>query len=226
MSQITYIALHGFLGKPEEWRLIFPDEHLIAFPVGRAKGFVPWTDLFIRWVKGNTTPPRCIVGYSMGGRLALHALLQEPELFNSALLISTHPGLEDIEEKKKRQEADAIWARRFMSEPWVELMRAWEAQSVFQAAKHRPLRKEVDYNREELAGHLNGFSLGRQENLLPQIACLEVPILWITGQLDLRFVKKAEEAVSTHPLSSHVSIPNASHRVHLEFPSQIKKQML
>ena len=57
---------------------------------------------------------RALAGYSMGGRLALHALL-EGGAWDAAILIAPHPGLETGEERAARREADALWASRALS---------------------------------------------------------------------------------------------------------------
>jgi 2-succinyl-6-hydroxy-2,4-cyclohexadiene-1-carboxylate synthase len=149
----------------------------------------------------------------MGGRLALHALLQRPDLWRCGILVSTHPGLKDAWERKQRYESDCRWADRFLSDPWELLMQDWEAQAIFNQASFRFERLEKDYSRDELAHHLLCFSLGLQEDLRKSIQKLAIPLLWVTGSKDNLYASLAHEITTLHLHSSHVSLPIASHRV-------------
>ena len=50
---------------------------------------------------------RALLGYSMGGRLALHALLEKDHPWQAAVIISAHPGLESEPERADRRASDA-----------------------------------------------------------------------------------------------------------------------
>jgi 2-succinyl-6-hydroxy-2,4-cyclohexadiene-1-carboxylate synthase len=59
----------------------------------------------------------------MGGRLAMHALLESPELWSAAILVSANPGLPaaDHPGRAQRMASDESWARRFESDPWEQV---------------------------------------------------------------------------------------------------------
>lgn len=213
----TTIALHGFLGLPSDW------DHFTCTPyaIKPSRSPVYWAAEFNEWVLENTTGPRILMGYSMGGRLALHALIQNPSLWQEAIIISANIGLIDL---GSRLQNDAAWATKFRCEPWGKLMQEWEAQNIFKDSFVIP-RNEEDYNREDLAKCLENFSLAKQEYLLPAITKLAIPIQWITGALDISAETHAKDVIKYHPLSSHLSIPNGTHRVHFEFP-EILSQIL
>lgn len=203
---MSQIALHGFLGLPSDW-----EPQVIAYPIKEAISFTAWVKEFNRWAATQSTP-RTLIGYSMGGRLALHSLIADPSLWDSAILISTHPGL--TTGHKERLAHDQAWAQRFLHEDWDPLMQAWNEQPIFNPGKH-PIRLEHQFNRNHLASQLDHFSLGRQEYLVPKLPPL--PLLWITGSLDSKFESLAKMVVAHHPTSTHRSIPGVSHRVHLDF---------
>ena len=75
-----------------------------------------------------------LLGYSLGGRLALHALLHAPELWAGALVVGADTGLADPKEREARVRWDAAWAERFLNEPWEDVLRDWDAQAVFGGA--------------------------------------------------------------------------------------------
>lgn len=203
---MSIIALHGFLGLPSDWAFC---EGAISYPVGSCSSLSLWAKKFNAQIKKEKKEKRILIGYSMGGRLALHALLDEPELWDHAVFIGTHPGLKDKEEKEKRLQSDLKWAERFLTEDWDSLMDAWESQSIFQNERIRPCRQEKDYDRKELASQLINFSLGKQEDLLAR--ALEFSTTWIAGEKDKIHHNKT------------IVIPNEGHRLLITTPEKIKE---
>jgi 2-succinyl-6-hydroxy-2,4-cyclohexadiene-1-carboxylate synthase len=212
----TTIALHGFLGLPSDW----DKWNCIPYCIEPSESLITWATEFNQWVEAHTAAPRMLMGYSMGGRLALHALIQNPTLWQKATLISTNIGLKDPTSRLNRLKNDYKWAEKFRNDPWEKLMKDWESQSLFKGS-FKPTRNEKDYNREDLALHLENFSLANQEYLLPDIAKLNLPIQWITGSLDHNAESQAKDVAANHSHSKHLSIPNGTHRVHFEFPESL-----
>lgn len=210
----SFIALHGFLGLPSDWA----GWKVIPYLIKPADSLNAWAKEFNKWAEANTTAPRHLVGYSMGGRLGLHALIQNPTLWQGATFISTNIVPKD---SFARLQNDYAWAAKFRAEPWDKLMKEWESQAVFKGS-FTHARYEKDYNREELALCLENFSLAKHEDLFPAISKISIPIQWITGALDLTAVAHAEEVIAKHLLSTHQSIPNGTHRVHFEYPESLK----
>jgi len=198
------VALHGFLGRPQDWEgltLSAPD--LFA---EEPRPFEEWAEAFVKDVAEGSF----LIGYSLGGRLALHALLAAPEKWSGAAILSAHPGLQSGEERKERLESDRRWAERFRSEPWEELMHAWNGQSVFTTEIRR---EEGDFSRERLAQALEIWSLGRQRDLRCEIAELPMPICWATGERDPKFCALAESVTLSHRKSQKIIIKNCGHRI-------------
>ena len=152
------------------------------------------------------------MGYSLGGRLALHALIDQPKLWKGAIIVSAHPGLISSKEREERLKQDKVWAERFFFEEWGSLIASWNSRSAFSADSFHFIRKESDYQRKLLAQQIVSFSLGHQEDLRQKIAQLFLPLLWITGAEDLPYSKVATEVSFKHPLSRRSSIPHAGHR--------------
>src|SRR5688572_14927036 len=117
-------TLSGFLGRPEDW------------------DFLPWPH--------DPEEGEILLGYSMGGRLALQLLQQQS--FRCAVIVSAGLNAPDAERRRRDEE----WARRFEIEEWSALMQAWSAQPVF--GGHVMPRREADYDRAELARQLRDYS--------------------------------------------------------------------
>lgn len=210
MPNITLHALHGFLGLTTDWDFLQDLGHLVSYNIyDAAKDYKSWTSKFNAGI--NPENHNIIIGYSLGARLALHALIDQPRLWQKAIIVSGHPGL-PAEERKARIEHDAAWAKRFELEPWEPLLHDWNNQEVFCGITPIP-RLEQQFNRKDLANLFNQYSLGRQEDLSPKITDLPLPILWIAGERDLRYKILADKQRLSHSSSRKWIAPHAGHRV-------------
>lgn len=211
-------ALHGFMGQPHDWsRFSFAQSSQFSsyqllddFPI---LPFTDWTEIFNQKIMENFSFKNNIfLGYSLGARLGLHALINKPKLWKAAIFLSTHPGLKTVEERKIRTSADYLWAKRFEKDSWDDLMKEWNAQNVF---KHdTPIeRKETDHDRKSLSKALRTWSLGTQEDLRLKIASLEIPILWIVGEKDRKFLSLGCELTFKHSHSKLCVVSESGHRL-------------
>jgi len=222
MNDYHIHALHGFLGHPNDWPTspLLKNFHaydlLNDFPI---ISFDAWAPKFNESIsaKSHSASNNILLGYSLGGRLALHALLQAPDKWKAAIIVSTHPGLTSHEEKHQRIAADELWAKKFEHEPWEEVIKAWNAQDVF---KH-----SVEFNREEsdndclmLSKAMKTWSLGKQKNLTDEINSLNVPIYWMVGENDKKFLLQAEKFNFKHPKSKICVVSQAGHRLPFDQP--------
>lgn len=193
--------LPGFLGKPEG----------IEAPVIKARSLDEWARAFNQFA-ASFSGPRMLVGYSMGGRQALHALLDAPELYEQAVLVSTNPGLKTSIEKSARYITDLRWSERFLHEEWNALIAAWDSQPVFKDSA-QPERLEKDYDRKLLAHQLCHYSLGMQRNLRNEIATLDVPMIWIAGERDVKFCGFVDEMAAMNSSLQTFKLKNLGHRI-------------
>lgn len=206
-------ALHGFLGRPGDWDGIL--KNVAAVDVFRALPIVPmesWAASFNRLTENKHTK-NILMGYSLGGRLAVHALLQNPAQWSAAILISTHLGLASQEEKATRLESDMLWAKRFESAPWEQLMHAWNGQSAFHSGTFSFERQEREYQRSDLSAALEHWSLGTQKDLVDSLSKVNVPVCWMTGANDQKYIEQASRVILRHPLSRKYTVTNAGHRM-------------
>ena len=164
--------------------------------------------------------PPLLVGYSMGGRLALHALLEDSEAWGGAVIVSAHPGLQDEGERILRMAADAEWAGKALTAPWVEFLRQWEAQSVLQGECIVPPadRIHLESRREAVARGFTSWTLGKQADLRSSLEKVERPVAWLSGARDCKFTALAKELGVVMPKAFHLGPLDAGHRVPWEAP--------
>jgi len=168
-----------------------------------------------------TTRKQCLLGYSLGGRLALHALLESPSLWEKAVIVSAHTGLpqQNENEREAREQADRKWAQmaRDMNTPWSEFLTKWNQQGVLKAQTNQSLnwidRLSLESVRGQIATSFESWSLGSQDDLLEKLSYLTVPILWIVGEEDQKFLEIAMKATNVLPYGELRVVKNAGHRV-------------
>ncbi len=156
---------------------------------------------------------RILVGYSMGGRLALHALLERGP-WDAAVIISANPGLRNSEEASARRASDTVWATRALTSRWDEFLENWNSQKIL----GEPMRderedKKLMQRRREIARSFVDWSVGNQKSLWDRLAEIEIPVLWVAGGKDGKFAEIAEEAGSLAGNFQVAIAPDAGHRV-------------
>jgi 2-succinyl-6-hydroxy-2,4-cyclohexadiene-1-carboxylate synthase len=183
-------CLHGFLGNPRDWDFL------------RDAGFTIETPPL------DAIPPRgdILLGYSLGGRLALHALLAGAQ-YKRAILVSTGLGIEGEEFRAARRASDEAWANRFESEDFDSVIADWNAQPVL-AGPSLP-RTRDDYDPRAL----REWSSGALPPVASRLRELTIPTLCIAGARDVKYVTEAKKAASLAPNARYAIIENAGHRM-------------
>ena len=170
---------------------------------------------------------RALLGYSLGGRLALHALLEMGHAWQSAVVVSAHPGLESAAERDTRRATDATWATKAIAGNWQEFVTAWNAQPIF---SHSPPRDpqpaaRLITRRREIARSFVDWSLGTQQPLWDRLREITIPVLWVAGEYDAKFRDLAERAVAGMPRATLAIAPGAGHRVPWEAEEWLARQV-
>lgn len=221
------IALHGFLGSARdfapfatEFKKWSPGTELFILnlfshgakylPEG---GFARFSAAFLDQAPRNACT---LLGYSFGGRLALQLAIDHPERFQNVILVSANPGLMTAEEKRERLQNDLIWAERFASAPWLEVVRDWNAQGVFSGSTE-PARYEGDYDRTLLVRALKEYSLAEM-SVTPEKLARVPNIHWVCGDKDAKYVTLYSHLRESRVIKNLTILPQAGHRVIFDNP--------
>ena len=236
-KQIAFFALHGFLGEGADWvplkdelRKILPSFDFYApslFSQGNSFNFESFETIsesiqnYLTTMSfNNQSVKKVYIGYSLGGRIGLHLL--ESGLFDHFVFISTHCGLDSVEDQQKRIEADKLWADRVKQLGWDDFIVQWSNQDVL-AKSTKVLRQESHFDRNKLRQAMLNLSLGRQENKESNIQKHQDRITWVVGDSDQKFLDLGHELVQKKILPKIGRIPNSGHRVVFDQPSQLAK---
>ena len=175
---------------------------------------------------GADDRPYHVVGYSMGGRVALALASAHPEVCRSLTLISATAGITDASQRAQRRDADAALADRiealgldqfvedWMALPMWDTLRARLRPSEWEASMRQRLRSDPT----GLANSLRAAGTGSMTPLWDRLATLEAPTLVVCGELDARFVEIGLAMSELLPKGELAVVPGVGHAVHLESP--------
>lgn len=245
------IFLHGFMGSNNDWEKIIAnlasDYHCLAPDLpghGQSLGLEP-----AQYAMAGTAqllmaalPPQqssgrgafqnradLVVGYSMGGRLALYLSLSFPQSFPQAKIISGSPGLASSESRESRRAMDLIRCNEIRSNLKV-FLRFWYEQPLFRSLWKTSLpetliEQRLSNNPEELCRSLKYLGLGAQPNLWQKLPHSEAKLHQIAGELDPKFVQITHQMADCYPELNWKILPEVGHNIPLENPSAIVSEI-
>ncbi|MBC49930.1 MAG: 2-succinyl-6-hydroxy-2,4-cyclohexadiene-1-carboxylate synthase [Ilumatobacter sp.] len=175
---------------------------------------------------GSTT--NTLVGYSMGGRVALHAAIRYPDSVKRLVLIGATPGLADDAERRARRIADNALADHIEKVGVDAFIDEWLTNPLF-AGLTKQTAQRADRLRNTAAGLSSSLRLagtGAQEPLWGSLADAKCPVLLIVGATDHKFRTIAENMADLLPDATVAVIDGAGHSVHLEQPAATVQVLL
>lgn len=210
------IFLHGFLGSPDDWnpltQYIQQPFQSITLP-GHCN--TPLDPSFLeRKIPENAT----IVGYSLGGRLAMDFARKFPQRIDSLIILSANPGMESKKEKRVIQ--DEKWVTIIENEGMDRFLEKWYAQELFSSFS---LTDEIKKRRKKhdpksIIEILRTLSPAKLPNLWPHLKNFSFPLLFLFGESDIKYRKIGKRLMESHEV---IWIRGASHPIHLEAPKTI-----
>jgi 2-succinyl-6-hydroxy-2,4-cyclohexadiene-1-carboxylate synthase len=229
----TLVLLHGFTQTRQSWRrtaralagryrAITPDlpGH------GQALHRTPSFDATAAYVRALApTHPFTLVGYSMGGRIALHTALALPHSIDRLILVGASPGIADPQERAQRRQADEALADRLETTSIEDFATEWGSQPLFSGQPER-VRAAAYADRlrntpHGLAQALRGLGTGIMEPLWERLPELTIPVTLVTGERDEKFHAIAERMLARLPAATHVVVPGTGHAAQLEDPEAV-----
>jgi 2-succinyl-6-hydroxy-2,4-cyclohexadiene-1-carboxylate synthase len=178
-----------------------------------------------RHVNAGAHPP-VVLGYSMGGRLALYAALEHPSAFAALVLESASPGLKTEAERAERRAADERLAVMLETDGLAVFVEHWERLPLFAsqariapearaAVRERRLRGDA----AGWAASLRGMGTGAQPSMWERLGEWAKPTLLLTGRDDAKFTALADAMQAAGLRAEHTVFEAAGHAVHVEQPA-------
>jgi 2-succinyl-6-hydroxy-2,4-cyclohexadiene-1-carboxylate synthase len=176
-----------------------------------------------------------LVGYSMGGRLALYLTLNFPERFYKVILESASPGLSTQAERLERVKSDSQIAKKLnrinTNEEFTAFLSAWYNQVIFGNIKSHPHYNQLiatrrQNNPSELAKSLCWMGTGKQPSLWEKLQTNVLPILLLVGEYDKKFVDVNTKMVEICQCCHLNIISGAGHNIHFEQPEVFAEKIV
>lgn len=232
------ILLHGFAGSARAWggtlsrglRAAGIEPVTVDLPghgadVGRSRPSDFTLGATLRRMDEAVDGVVDLIGYSMGGRVALHYAMTRPASVRRLVLESSSPGLETEESRRERRSADEELARRIVERGVEAFVDAWEELPLFASRRRLPeatrslhRSRRLQNDPLSLAASLRGVGTGVLSSLWGQLPELAIPTLLLVGAEDEKFVDIARRMERRLPRATVVVVEGAGHTVHLERP--------
>jgi 2-succinyl-6-hydroxy-2,4-cyclohexadiene-1-carboxylate synthase len=226
---VAVILLHGFTHTGRSWEPVVAALGERYRPIapdirghGTASDRQPVTiEAVIADIGGLAPGSFTLVGYSMGGRIALHVALAVSERIERLVLVGASPGIADPAERAARREADERLADEIEGSSIEEFARSWADHPILAG---QPVSVHEDRLRNTPAGlarALRGLGSGALPPLWERLGELRMPVALVVGERDQKFRRIAEEMASVLTSAQVVIVPGAGHVVHLEVPEAV-----
>jgi 2-succinyl-6-hydroxy-2,4-cyclohexadiene-1-carboxylate synthase len=230
----SVVLLHGFGGTRRTWDLVLghlsreryrplaldlPGHgELTAAP--RPIGFAECVSSVL-----ERAPERfALVGYSMGGRIALHVALAAPSRVRRLVLVSSTAGIEDERERADRRESDGRLAQDLERGSFERFIERWRAQPLFDgepAEVSELARADQRRNRPDaLAAVLRGIGTGEMKPLWNRLGELDMSVTVVVGDRDVKFQGAGRRMVELIP-AAESRVVSGAHHLPLENPQAL-----
>jgi len=239
------VLLHGFTGSHRSWDAVAPALAVIGrcvavdlpghggsdFGADPAKYSMERTAAALEaGLAACNARPATLIGYSMGGRLALYFAVTRPQQVRRVVLESASPGLATEAERAARRGSDDELAR-FVLERGIEaFVDRWESTPVLRAERRLPARTRARLRQARmqcspagLAASLRGMGVGQQPWLGDRLRSATMPALLMAGEEDAKFVEAARFMSRGLPDATVAIVPGAGHNVHLEHADEFAR---
>ena len=228
------LALHGFTGAGLDWQ---PVAERLSRPVlapdllGHGGSPAPADACEYRieavvehcrlWCESR--PEWLLMGYSMGGRVALRLALVLGTRLRGLVLVGSTPGMEDPAARRERRVKDHALADRIETKGIDWFCTHWAQQPIIRSQRRipGPVRAAMQVRRRSnrsagIAGSLRGMGQGAVEPMWQALGQITCPTLLITGDEDAKYAAIADRIAARMADAQRVCIEHAGHCTHLE----------
>ena len=229
----TVVLLHGFTNTGRSWDGVMeslPGRESLAPDLrghGESADARPITlDALIDDVDRLAPGEFTLVGYSMGGRVALHVAFALQDRVRRLVLVGASPGLRTATARAERRAADERLADELESSTIEGFAQRWASTPVL-ADQSPEVRARADADRRRnhspagLAAALRGLGTGTLPSLWPRLDRLTIPVDLVVGERDEKFIQVARQMLDDLPNARLVVASGAGHAVHWEAPATV-----
>ncbi|HAY37734.1 MAG: 2-succinyl-6-hydroxy-2,4-cyclohexadiene-1-carboxylate synthase [Rhodothermales bacterium] len=218
------VFLHGFMGSSKDWAFLSDQLSCTVLAIdlpghGQSEALedVHWiaatADQIAHQLQVRGIEKCHLIGYSLGGRIAMQLAIRYPNLFDRIVLESCHPGLDNQAERVRRKKRDKRWSKRFRTD-WPQVLEDWYEQDVFAsvADPSHLIQERLKNDPIALEKAMMGFSLSGQDSCWNQTHS----ILYLCGEFDPKYGDVGRRLSNKNASVRHQTVSHCGHNVHLE----------
>lgn len=230
VSQPRCLLCHGFTGRATDWSAGPCGSCPAAYPIdlpGHGEAADPegtFREAIQKLLADLPPAVDHVVGYSLGGRVALGLLQQAPARLQAATIIAAHPGLTDASAQAQRRRADQQWIDLLRQQGIKTFVEAWENQPLFATQADLPAERLAKQRAQRLAQCPEGLArcleclgLGQMPDTWPALAAYPGQLRWVVGALDGKFKAIAARVKALRPETELQILPGVGHNPLLEW---------
>ncbi|MDN3507712.1 MAG: alpha/beta fold hydrolase [Simkaniaceae bacterium] len=221
-SSRPLVFLHGLFGSPDDWNGIADKNDLCLTLPGHC--YTPVAPLLSIL---DLLPKTCdLVGYSMGGRIAMQLKLLEPDRIGKIVILSANPGIEDIKLREDRRALDINRAQEIRTNGLPQFLETWYNKDLFEPLRNAKdfdaiFERRLQHKETSVAKILEEYSIGTQTPLWEGLMKHKIDTRFIFGQTDFSYEPIAKRLEKDgHRV---VIMQTCGHAMHLEVPGQSKQ---
>lgn len=170
---------------------------------------------------------RVLVGYSLGGRLALRAAIRSPGAFSAVVTVGATAGIDEAPLRAARAEADERLASWIEAAPIEDIVALWARQPLFADQPDSLVEAQragrLSQDPRSLALLLRTVGQGVLEPVWHELSQLELPVLAIAGARDEGYARAAKRIASTAPHGRAAIVEDAGHAPQLQRPDEVAR---
>ncbi len=239
------VTVHGFMGGKEDWEPVIDRidfgiscTHVELPGHGQQAPITPDRDMMevmmdavCEAIPATRQRPLILAGYSMGGRILLHALAGRQLTCDGLVLVSVSEGLEHAEARNDRVRRDHTWADMLRTKGWDDFLDAWYGQPLFGGIGNVPgIMDRVRHRRKQLdpgvmADVVERMSPGHVPYTGTVLANLSVPVLALAGENDAAYTARIQRWEGLSPNIRAVIVDGCGHSLLEEQPNAVADAM-
>ncbi|NQV50116.1 MAG: alpha/beta fold hydrolase [Candidatus Marinimicrobia bacterium] len=226
---------HGFMGSSDDWLPmvadLFPEycNILVDLPghgnscILEQLSYTQYLDSLMAKLSTEGFETFVAIGYSMGGRFALHFQQRFPDNIPALIGLSTAPGLKTDAERQHRRDSDAVLMDALEQQSFSDFLMKWYAQSIFGSIQgNKDLLTKLLESRSrnepsQLRSSLKLLGNGALPSLWRSLPSISIPVLLINGADDSKYFGINQEMIYLLPMGRQKTIAGG-HAFHLEKP--------
>jgi 2-succinyl-6-hydroxy-2,4-cyclohexadiene-1-carboxylate synthase len=166
-----------------------------------------------------------LIGYSLGGRLALRAVLRERERYAGLVTVGATAGIDEPATRSARAEADDRLAAWMEAAPIEDIVGIWERQPLFADQSEALIEEQragrLSHDPTALAMLLRSAGQGVLEPVWHELLTLDLPLLAIAGARDEGYAAAAQRIADVAPRGRAAIVADAGHAAHLQRPERV-----